>query len=176
MVWVDYVFIGIVLLSVLVGALRGFVREALSLATWVLAVVATLAYGPVAADHLQPIIGSAPIRALVGRALVFLGALLAGGLVIWLVGVILRGSGLAPVDRMVGSGFGLLRGAFIVVALVMLGGGSEASRQGWWQHSVLVPQIQPFASELQGLIPPRWLAYLEPPQAPSRGTVIKPEK
>jgi len=161
MTWVDYVFVGIVLISVLMGALRGFVREALSLATWVAAFVVALRYGPEIAA---------------GYAVPFFLILLAGGLLILLVSWAVRGVGLAPVDRMLGSGFGLLRGALIVVALVILAGMTAAGRESWWRESILVPQIQPVAKDVQGLIPARWFAYLQSQQAPPQATVSQREK
>ena len=50
--------------------------------------------------------------------------------------------------------------AFIVVALVMLAGLGALGREPWWKQSILVPQIQPLANQLQALIPGQWLAYL----------------
>jgi membrane protein required for colicin V production len=177
MVWVDYLFIGIVLVSLLLGALRGFIREALSLATWVGAFIVALRFGPDCAARLKPYISSVPIRSIVAYLLPFFGVLLAGSILTLIVSWAVRGAGLAPVDRMLGSGFGLLRGAFIVVALVMLVGMSAMGREAWYRQSILVPQIQPLAKELQTLIPPRWLTYLQPQAASAPKIIeIQPEK
>jgi len=174
MAWVDCVFIGIVLISVLIGALRGFIREALSLATWTLAFVLALSYGPECADRFKSGIASEPLRIAAGYAAPFFLTLLAGGLLTWLIGRLVRGAGLAPVDRMLGSGFGLLRGTLILVALVILAGVSALGREPWWRQSVLVPQLQPLARGVQNLIPAKWFAYmrtqqpLPPTTAPQR--------
>ncbi|MBV8063318.1 MAG: CvpA family protein, partial [Nevskia sp.] len=85
MAWLDYVFVGIVLLSVLWGALRGFIREALSLATWVAAFVLSLGYGPQFAEQYRPTIASDPLRMVAGYAVPFFGVLLVGGLLIWII-------------------------------------------------------------------------------------------
>ena len=174
--WVDYVFIGIVLFSVLVGALRGFIREALSLAAWVLAFVLALRYGPEVADRLKDHVDSPLVRTAAGYILPFFAVLLAGGILIWIVSWLIRGAGLGPVDRMLGSGFGLLRGGLIVVALVMLAGMGALGREPWWKRSILVPQIQPLAKEMQALIPSGWLAYLQSPPVSPVTTVSKREK
>ena len=176
MTWLDYVFIGIVLISVLFGALRGFIREALSLATWVAAFAGALRYGPEFVERFKSSISAVPIRLAAGYALPFFAILLVGGLLTWAVAWAVRGAGLAPVDRMLGSGFGLLRGALIVVALVMLAGMSALGREPWWNQSVLVPQIQPVARDVQGLIPARWITYLQAQQTPSQATVSQREK
>lgn len=176
MAWVDYVFVGIVLISVLWGALRGFIREALSLATWILAFVVSLGYGPEFAEQLRPTITSDPLRLIAGYAVPFFGVLLVGGLLIWIISWMVRGAGLAPLDRMLGSGFGLLRGGFIVVALVIVAGFTALGREPWWRQSQIIPQIQPFAKELQALIPAGWLAYLQAQQATPRGPLHQSEK
>ncbi|HZR37774.1 MAG TPA: CvpA family protein [Nevskia sp.] len=176
MAWVDYVFVGIVLLSVLWGALRGFIREALSLAAWVLAFAVALGYGPEFSERLKPTIASDPLRLIAGYAIPFFGVLLIGGLLIWIISMVVRGAGLAPLDRMLGSAFGLLRGGLIVLALVIVAGFSALGRESWWKQSEIVPQIQPFAKEVQTLIPARWLAYLQAQQPAPRGSVHPSEK
>ncbi|MBV8063441.1 MAG: CvpA family protein [Nevskia sp.] len=176
MAWLDYVFVGIVLLSVLWGALRGFIREALSLATWVAAFVLSLGYGPQFAEQLRTTIASDPLRLVAGYAIPFFGVLLVGGLLIWIIAWAVRGAGLAPLDRMLGSGFGLLRGGFIVLALVMVAGFTSLGREPWWRQSQIAPQIQPLAREFQALIPAHWLAYLQAQQPAPRGPVHPSEK
>jgi membrane protein required for colicin V production len=176
MAWVDYVFAGIVLISVLMGALRGFIREALSLATWVLAFAAALRYGPECAERFKSAISSEPIRLVAGYAAPFFLVLLVGGLLTWAIARAVRGAGLAPVDRMLGSGFGLLRGGLIVLVLVMIGGMTALGRQPWWHQSEIIPQIQPLAKDVQGLIPAQWLAYMRTQQALPPVTVPQREK
>lgn len=176
MPWVDGVLIGIVLLSALIGALRGFVREVLSLLTWIGAFVAALSYGPQFAESFKDSISSPVLRLVAGYAVPFFGILLVGGLLILAVSWAVRGAGLAPVNRMMGAGFGLLRGGFIVTALVIVAGLTALGRETWWKQSEIVPQIQPLAKELQTLIPAGWLAYLRSQQAPSATTVSKREK
>jgi membrane protein required for colicin V production len=174
--WLDYLFIAIVVLSVLFGALRGFIREALSLLTWILAFVLALGYGPSFADRLKNVIDYVPVRVVVADIIVFFLVLLAGAVLTRLVGLLIRGSGLAPVDRLLGSGFGLLRGAFIVLALVMLAGLGTLGEESWWKQSALVPHLKPLADDLRGLIPPQWLAYLQPPVPAAKAPAKQVEK
>lgn len=162
MIWVDYVFIGIVLVSVLVGIFRGLVREALSLAVWVLAFVLTLRFAPLLAEHLQASIKTGPVRTVAAYAIVFFGVLIVGSLVTWAISHLVKGAGLGSIDRTLGGGFGLARGIFILAAVVLLAGTSAAKQEPWWKESVLVPRIEPLARGLHALIPEQWLAYLVP--------------
>ncbi len=176
MAWVDYVLLGIVLISVLLGALRGFIREALSLATWIAAFVGALYYGAECAARLRSTIVSEPIRVVLGYTLPFFLILLVGGLLTWAIARAVRGAGLAPVDRMLGSGFGLLRGGLIVVALVMIAGVSALGREPWWRQSAIAPQLQPLAAGLVSLIPGKWYAYMRAQQPPGQAPLPQREK
>jgi membrane protein required for colicin V production len=163
MIWLDYAFLVVVLLSMLVGVLRGFVREALSLVTWILAVILALRYGALLGEEFRPSIHSLPLRVAAGSAAVFLLTILAGSLAIWLVGLLIENIGLRPADRMLGAGFGLLRG------LTTMREGSA------WRASLLRPKIEPLAAEVRRLIPDSWLAYLQtqeplPAQAAAQST------
>ncbi len=162
MAWLDFAFLGIVLLSILIGAFRGFVREALSLATWILAFILTLRYGPLLSLKLESSIHALAARIAIGYALVFFGVLLVGAILTYLIGILVRSTGLSPVDRMLGAGFGVLRGGLLVIALVMVAGITALHEQPWWQQSRLAPQLQPSANQLQTLIPRSWLTYLQP--------------
>jgi len=176
MAWLDFAFFGIVLLSLVIGMLRGFVREVLSLASWILAIVIALKFAPLAASQLQGVIQAAPARIAIAYALVFFGVLIVGAIVSHLVSVLIRSSGLRPIDRMLGLGFGLLRGVLLIVAVVMIAGFSSLHEESWWQQSRLASQLQPAAKSLQTLIPQTWLAYLQPAEAkPGKVTVSTSE-
>lgn len=164
--WVDYSFAGIVVVSFLFGAFRGLVREGLSLATWILAFVLTLRYGPELADRLKASIEVANLRLIVGYVVCFFGVLLVGAVLTLLISLLIRGSGLSGVDRMLGAGFGLVRGLFVVVAVVMLVGTTGNDDGSGWRHSQLVPKVQPVADQLRALIPESWLSYLRPRELP----------
>jgi membrane protein required for colicin V production len=160
--WLDYALICVVLFSALFGFLRGFVREILSLATWILAFVGTLRYAPLAAEKLKPVIVSQPVRMAGAYSLTFLGILLAGAIVTWMIVILVRSARLGPIDRTLGAGFGFLRGGFVVVAAVLVGLTTSLHEYPAWRSSRLVPELVPVAQALQTLIPDTWLAYLRP--------------
>lgn len=157
MIWVDYVFIGIVFISLLIGIWRGLVREALSLLAWVAAVSLSFRYGARLAESLAPYIESPVARSAVAHLGIFFVVLMIGALVIWLLSRVVSSAGLSGADRMLGGGFGLVRGAVIVVALVLLIDSTQLRREPSVQHSVLIPQLQPLAASLNSLLPKHWL-------------------
>jgi len=162
MAWIDYTFLCIVVVSLLIGLFRGFVREALSLATWIAAFAVALRYGPIVAEQLGSSISAPALRVALGYGLVFFGCLIAGSIMTYLCWMLVRTSGLTPVDRTLGAGFGLIRGALLVVAFVMFAGLSGLHEAPWWRASRLAPELKSSADSLQSLIPENWLAYLRP--------------
>lgn len=116
----DWVVIVILALSALLSLWRGFVREAFSLAGWVLAfVVANLAAVSVA-EAIGDLIANRTGRYIVAWALLFALVLVSSSIAAKLLSKVIAASGLGVLDRMLGMIFGFLRGALIVMALVFV--------------------------------------------------------
>jgi membrane protein required for colicin V production len=145
----DYLIVGVLFASMLLGMLRGFVREAIGLLAWLGGLWLAWRYAP----HLEPLlggmVGSPPVSLWTARALILLGVLVIGWLIAGLLGYFLRHSALSVlVDRVLGLVFGTVRGAVVIAVFVMLGEFVELNRVDWWKRSHLLP----YASELAGWI------------------------
>lgn len=155
--WADYAILILIGLSMLLSLWRGFVREVISIVTWVLAFFLAFNFSDLALaqlSHWVTLPETPSIRQLIGFATVFVGTLFVGGIVNLLIGQLVDGSGLGPTDRMVGSLFGLARGVAIVALLVMLGSRTALVRDPWWQQSMLLPHFLPLAETLHSWLPP----------------------
>src|SRR5687768_7429687 len=104
MIWADWFLLAALVVSVLIGVLRGFTREVLGLLSWILAVVAALLFAPHALVYLEPHIATPSIRIAASYAVVFFGVLVLGAIVTSIVSMLVRKSPLSGVDRMVGGG------------------------------------------------------------------------
>ena len=152
MIWVDYVIIGIIGLSALISLVRGFVREALSLAVWVFAFWISWQFFRDLALHLDWV--SVPsVRLGVAFALLFVTTLIIGGLVNYLVGQLVDKTGLTGTDRMIGILFGAARGMLLVAVLVLLAGLTPLPEDPWWGQSLLIGYFQELAIWLKSLLP-----------------------
>jgi membrane protein required for colicin V production len=138
----DWVIITVVGLSMLISLLRGFIREALSLAGWVLGFVIAMVFSDRFAYLLTSFINDATGRYIVAFALLFVLTLVAVALAGKLLRSLVHFAGLGLLDRLLGMAFGFARGVFILLAaVVMLRALLDLDRFGWWQSSVLLPHL-----------------------------------
>lgn len=116
--WVDYVIIVMVGLSVITGLMRGFVKEVIALGIWIIAIWIGFTYSPVLSASLKPYIPDNSLRGILSFVVLLLGVIVVGGLLNMLLSLILTRSGLKGTDRLLGMGFGFVRGTFIVALLI----------------------------------------------------------
>ncbi|MCB1759867.1 MAG: CvpA family protein [Gammaproteobacteria bacterium] len=152
MIWVDYVIIGIIALSALISLVRGFMREALSLAVWVAAFWVAWTFFRELADHLTWL--SLPsVRLGAALAMLFIATLIVGGMVNFLVGQLVEKTGLSGTDRLIGMLFGAARGILLVTLLILLAGLTPLPEDPWWKSSQLIGYFQELAIWLKSLLP-----------------------
>jgi len=154
---VDWLLLAIVGLSALFGLMRGFVSVLASLVAWVLAAWVAFRFGAQIGMWLA---GAGPPgtgHVLAGYALGFVGVLVVVGLAAWLVGKLVHSIGLSGLDRLLGLGLGVLRGAFVACALVLLLGLTAMPREPAWRASAVIPVFVPGARWLGAWLPD-WVA------------------
>ena len=111
----DFVVLVIVGVAAIGGFLRGLVQEVLSLSAWVLAAFSVFYLHTPLTDFIMQYVSNANGAALLAFALLLLIPYAAMKLIAGNVGEASRGSILGPIDRVLGFGFGALKGALIVV-------------------------------------------------------------
>jgi membrane protein required for colicin V production len=157
----DLVLLAIVGISTLVGLWRGFVVEVMSLAVWVAAFWLAFAFGDDAAGLFAGVVTAGGARLFLGYAALFVSALLVGGLATWLIGRLVKSTGLSGTDRVLGLGFGLLRGAALACVLVLLLGFTPLPQDAWWRESRLLPGFQRGAEWLRAWLPAAVAQHVE---------------
>lgn len=153
MVWVDVLILAVVAVSTLISLLRGFFREVLSLVAWVLAFWLALAFAGTVAAHLGFVSESEVVRSVAAFIAIFVGALLVGALVNHLVGALVKSTGLAGTDRVIGMLFGFARGVALVAALMVVGMLAGLESEAWWHQSRLIGPLMPLAAWMHGFLP-----------------------
>lgn len=163
MTWVDLAIVAAILISMFVGFLRGFVKEAISVASLVIAVWAAFNLGPIGQSLVSGLVDSRGLQIWLGRALVFVVVLALGGVIGWAVSYLIEKSGLSGTDRVLGMGFGLCRGALLIGVLVIAGQYLQFSEDPWWRESRLMPYADRVADAIK-VIAPRAMDYIKVPE------------
>ena len=153
----DIAIVILVLISMVVGIVRGFFREAISLVALLAAIWAAFRLAPLGGDLVGSIAGgwisSEALQAWIGRGLIFVAVLLIGGLVGFLVSRFLQATGLSGTDRFLGMAFGFARGALLAGVLALAGNYLGFAQDGWWTESRLIPYAEQIGAHIQALAP-----------------------
>ena len=148
----DVIIILVLLSSIIIGLLRGFVREAASLIFWIVAVWAAWKFGPLVVPHLGGLLADPKVAPWVGRLCVLVIVLLIGWIVGMLLGYFTRSLGLGAMDRVLGLLFGLVRGTVLVGLLIIGGELLHLNHEEWWNRSKLVPYGETVGDWLRAMV------------------------
>lgn len=156
----DWIFVAVLVVSLLVGAWRGLVYELLSLVNWIAAFVLAQWFAPDVAHYLPVANATEVVRYAAGFVVVFVVALFVGGLLAFGVRKLVEAVGLRPVDRVLGSLFGLARGAVVLLALVVVAGMTPLVKSPWWHESAGAGVATVALNGLKPVLPEEFGKYL----------------
>jgi membrane protein required for colicin V production len=148
----DYVVIAAVVLSAIVGALRGFLREAIALAAWLVALFVAWHFSDTIEPHLGGLLAASYVRPWAARVIIVALILLLGAGLGAIMGHYVRLSIFSGVDRFLGFLFGAARGLVLVGVFVILGQLLKLDGEMWWRHSMLLPYGHSVANGLRVLV------------------------
>ena len=157
---VDWMLLAVLALSFLLGLWRGIVQEVLSLAGWVAAFYVSQMYAPMAAAWLPMEGSSQMLRNAVGFVVVFVAVLVGTVLVSALIKKLISAVGLGPLDRLLGSLFGLMRGVVILLAVTVLVGMTPMRETEGWREAQGTQWLQQFLHVLKPVLPADFGKYL----------------
>ncbi len=140
-------------ISIIVGFMRGFVKESISIATLVIAIWAALYFGPAVGNVSDSWLSSEELQMWFGRMLVFGVVLAVGGLLGWGISKLVRLSVLSGLDRMLGSLFGIVRGILLTALFVIGGQFAGFDNDDWWRRSKLLPHVEVVADWIKVMAP-----------------------
>lgn len=140
--WADWTIAAIFALSCVIGLTRGLIREALALVIWICALLVAKIFCEPFASYLIGYIETPSIRLMTAFILLFIGTLLVGAVLSYLMGALIRATGLSGTDRLLGMLFGAARAFIIVmVLLIALPGLLPVTEEVWWRESHFIPHF-----------------------------------
>ncbi|MEM8548773.1 MAG: CvpA family protein, partial [Pseudomonadota bacterium] len=154
----DWIFIAIVAVSMVVGVFRGFIKEAISLGSLLIAVWASFFFAPAGESLFAGFVGSEVFRIWLARIAIFVLVLILGGLVGWLISRFINQVGLTGTDRLLGLMFGFGRGAVLCGLIALAAPYLELDHDEVWTNSQLRPYAQTVADGI-AILAPRALDY-----------------
>ena len=157
----DYLVLFIASCSIIIGVMRGLVKEVFSLLGWVVALVLANTFVETMAGWLPPVIPGVPIRLIVAFIVLFIAVRLLVGLLSMTLASMVKASGLSSVDRGLGAVFGLLRALIIVIVVVMLCGLTAIPRQPFWREAILSGAAESVVVSMQALLPSDFARHIQ---------------
>lgn len=150
---VDFVVLGILLISGLIAAYRGFLKETLSVSSWLIAALAAVFFWPITKPFARALLEPdwlADFLALVG---VFFLILIPASFMSFRLSELVRDSSAGPLDRSLGFVFGLARGLLVVGLgyVVFTSLASEENHPDWVREARLLPVVKGTADVIMSL-------------------------
>lgn len=151
--WADYAIIVIIILSVGISFIRGFVREILSILGWIIVFWVSIVYFDSFANLLTPFIKSQTSRQVISFVFLFISILVIVLLLNYLISKMLLTRRFDGTDRILGVFFGLIRGILLISVLLLLASLTNVTQSQWWNDSVTIPKFDPIVEWLKSLLP-----------------------
>lgn len=148
----DYVIIAAILVSAIAGAIRGFLRESIAVATWLIALFLAWHFSDLLAPHLGGLLAANDVRPWAARVIIVVLVLLVGTATGAILAHYVRLSIFSGMDRLLGFVFGLLRGVVLLGVFVILGQLLRLQDEHWWRRSLLIPYGESVANGLRTLV------------------------
>ena len=117
--YIDYISIGVVLISIIFGGYRGFIASVVSLLGWVLSIVLTYQFYPLVEEYLSESIKSKVLIIVIGSGSLLIFLLIIFGLINSLFYKLVGDLKKSFMDRSIGLLFGLARGILIISFLFL---------------------------------------------------------
>lgn len=150
---IDWGILAIIAISAALSLRRGFVKEALSLVSWIAAFIIARVFSGNLATLLVDHIETPSVRWFAAFAILFAGTIIIGAMINHLVVEMIRITGLSSTDRLFGMVFGIVRGLLILVAIVYGLQFTTIPEDPWWQESNLIPHLVLLADWVRSVLP-----------------------
>ncbi len=148
----DFILIGLIGLSIVIGIFRGFIRESISLISWISAIILAIAFANPLSVYMT-FTDVAFIKMLSAFLIIFVSVIFVGAIFNLIIGSLVRKTPFSMPDRILGSLFGLARGVVFITVAVLIASLTPFPEETWWKQSYMLTQFQKLAVQCQALLP-----------------------
>jgi membrane protein required for colicin V production len=148
----DILVVVAILASAVIGAVRGFLREAIALVTLVFALFMAWHFADMIEPHLGGVLSKPPAGTWAARTIIFFIVLFIGMVIGVIASYFVRLSLFRGTDKLLGFVFGLLRGVVLLGVFVILAQLLKLDGENWWRKSKLMPYGESIANGLRTVI------------------------
>jgi len=152
----DISIILLILISVLVGLLRGFTKELMSIAAWVISIYLAFNFYSFAATYLSQYINNEFFSNIAGGAAIFVISLFILSLIGYLISKAVAATGIKGTDRVLGAVLGIVRGVLIIGFFIVAASIFNVENRTFWQESTLIEHFQPVADTINSVLPEKF--------------------
>ncbi len=152
MIGIDFLLVAIVLISCIIGVMRGLVRELISLIAWIVGLWCAWRFAYLVEPSLGGILADRPVSLWVARGLILVAILVVGSVVGALVGYIIRHSALSWLDRSLGILFGLIRGLVILGLVAIVGSVFKLTDGAGWHDASLTSYAETIGNGIKSFV------------------------
>lgn len=149
----DYAVIALVAMSVIVGMVRGAIREIINVAGWILALILAGTFAQNLAIYFADWMTEPAYRLIVAWLAIFLVVLVISALLASLASELVRKLGLGGLNRTFGAFIGLLRGALVLLVLTLAAGMTKFPQSAMWKNAAATPWLEVAALHARALLP-----------------------
>ncbi|MBA1157229.1 CvpA family protein [Microvirga mediterraneensis] len=175
----DLVVIGIVLISALLAAVRGFTREVLAIVAWVVAAAAAWYLHPTALPIAHQYISSNTVALVAAIGGIFVVTLIIVSIITVQISDLILDSRIGALDRTLGLFFGAARGFLIcVIGWAFLGWLLQGKEPEWAASSRTRPAMENTRDNIIAMLPENAEALLQRlrnKEAPSEAEPAEPD-
>jgi membrane protein required for colicin V production len=151
--WVDYSIAGIIFVSALIGLLRGFIKEILSLIIWGASFFIGFKFCEPFSHYFTSHITNASLRTSTAFIILFTVTLIIGSIISHLITNLSDKTALKSPDRALGMFFGIARGILVVAVLLLLFSIGIKEKNSWQKESYLAPKFNDVIDWMQTFLP-----------------------
>lgn len=149
----DYLVLGIIGFSILVGLMRGAIRELFSVLGWVLAFYLANRFNGEVISYMPEQIPGDAVKALAAFLVVFLLVLFVSTLLALLLTTLIKAVGLGGLNRVLGGLAGIVKGMLVVCILVMLAAMTDLPKDPRWTNATFSAPVEALVLKLLPWMP-----------------------